>query len=63
MTWVEWNTVAVFGGIALVAIGLLVGGRLWTWWAENLLRNELERKRRLRYQRRDSSGRDLDPEP
>ena len=54
---------AVFGGIALVAIGLLVGGRLWTWWAENMLRNELERKRRLRYQRRDSSGRDLDPEP
>ena len=62
MTWVEWNAVAVFAGIALIAIGLLVGPRLWAWWTENVLRNELQRKRRLRYQRRDSAGRDPDPE-
>ena len=65
MTWVEWNTMALFAGIALVAVALLVGGWLWRWWTENLLRNELQRKRRLRYQRRDSAGRDpgdSDPE-
>ena len=64
MNWVEWNAVAVFAGIALVAIALLVGGRLWEWWTKNLLRNELERKRRVRYQRRDAAGRDPgDPDP
>jgi hypothetical protein len=41
--------------VVIVIVVLLGGGRLRTWWNMNRLRNDLERRRRLRLEGREAS--------
>ena len=44
----DWTSVVIGAGVVVLVAILLVGDRLRTWWTTNILRNNLDARRRLR---------------